>query len=518
MKMRHVAALPIVKASALGEPDAELCRVTGDSQRAGPGVSFFALQGRLTDGHRYVQAALDAGSPALFVSDAGVFSVLAAAVGSGRFGPPGSRPSVFHAQAGRAALADLVQALYAAPSERLELFGVTGTNGKATVTFLVAQMLGALGTPCGILGGLGQYLPGRVLPSSRTTPESPDIAEFLKLCLAEGVGHVAMEVSSIGIHEERTRGLRFRGAAYTNLSQDHLDYHGTMAEYRADKERLFLQYPIACAALNAEDAAAADLAQRILARRPEIPVVTFSLAGAADATADALHLTDTGTAGVVCHGGQRVPFTLPLPGRFNVSNWLAAVSLLLNSGHSLARLAAAAAGCKGAPGRMERVPLDAPFTVVVDYAHSPGALETVLAAARGFTRGRVILVFGCGGDRDRDKRPKMGAIAQRLADLAILTTDNPRGEEPRAILEQIRGGMRAPQDVRTIENRAEAIHAALDAAKAGDLVLLAGKGAETYQEIQDRKLPFDDREIARAWGRARGYGTPAPLGPAPAGT
>lgn len=516
MKMRHIAALPIIEASALGEPDAELCRVSCDSRRAGPGVSFFALQGRRADGHRYAQAALDAGAPALFVSDAGVFSDLAAASCAGGTGAPGRRPSVFLAQAGRAALADLVQALYAAPSERLRLFGVTGTNGKGTVTFLIAQMLGALGIPCAILGGLGQYLPDRVLPADRTTPEAPDIAEFLTLCLAEGIGHAAMEVSSIGIHEERTRGLRFRGAAYTNLSQDHLDYHGTMAEYRADKERLFLQYSIACAALNAEDEAAAGLAPLLRARRPEIPVVTFALGGPADATVEALRLTETGTAGVVCHGGQRAPFTLPLPGRFNVSNWLAAVSLLLNAGHSLERLAAAAVRCRGAPGRMERVPLDAPFAVVVDYAHSPAGLETVLAAARAFTRGRLILVFGCGGERDRDKRPKMGAIAQRLADLAILTTDNPRGEEPRAILEQIRGGMRAPQDAWTIENREEAIHAALDAAQAGDLVLLAGKGAETYQEIGDRKLPFDDRAIVRAWGRAKGYGAAA--GPASAGT
>jgi UDP-N-acetylmuramyl-tripeptide synthetase len=314
-----------------------------------------------------------------------------------------------------------------------------------------------------------------------------------------------MEVSSIGIQEERTRGLRFRAAAFTNLTQDHLDYHGTMAAYRACKERLFLEYPLGGAALNAEDAVAAELAARVRAERPEVPVLAFALEGPADVTVEALRLTGGGSAGLVRHGGARRPFTLPLPGRFNVSNWLAAVSLLLGAGRSLEELAAAAAHCTGAPGRLERVSLDAPFAVLVDYAHSPAALETVLAAVRPLASGRLIVLFGCGGDRDRDKRPQMGAIAERLADLVILTSDNPRGEDPREILAHIRRGMRGPRAPWVIENRAEAIAAALGAAQAGDLVLLAGKGAETYQEIQGAKLPFDDREIVRAWGQARGF-------------
>jgi UDP-N-acetylmuramoyl-L-alanyl-D-glutamate--2,6-diaminopimelate ligase len=256
--------------------------------------------------------------------------------------------------------------------------------------------------------------------------------------------------------------------------------------------------------LNADDPVAAELAPRLRAERPAVPVLTFGLAAAADVSAEAPRLTPLGTAGFVRHGDARFPFTLPLPGRFNVSNWLAAASVLLNAGHSLERVAAAAARCTGAPGRLERVPLAAPFTVLVDYAHSPDALANVLAAVRPLAPGRVIVLFGCGGDRDRDKRPQMGAIAERLADLVILTTDNPRSEDPKDILAQILGGMRGTPAPRTIVDRAEAIHAALGAARAGDLVLLAGKGAETTQEIAGRKLPFDDREVVKAWGRARG--------------
>jgi UDP-N-acetylmuramoyl-L-alanyl-D-glutamate--2,6-diaminopimelate ligase len=504
MKMRHIAELSIVKASLPGAPDNEVRRVTVASPQSGPNVAFYALPGRRTDGHRFAHAALAAGAPAAFVSDAGVFAALAESVRAGQFGPPERRPGVFHVEPGRAALAALVQALYESPSERLSLFGVTGTNGKATVTFLIAQMLGALGFPCGILGGLGRVLPGRVVPSDRTTPEAPDIAEFLALCLAEGVTHAALEISSIGLLEERTGGLRFRCAAFTNLTQDHLDYHSTMAAYRAAKERLFVEYPIGGAVLNADDPVAAELAPRLRAERPAVAVLTFGLAAAADVFAEAPRLTPLGTAGFVRHGDARFPFTLPLPGRFNVSNWLAAASVLLNAGHSLERVAAAAARCTGAPGRLERVPLAAPFTVLVDYAHSPDALANVLAAVRPLAPGRVIVLFGCGGDRDRDKRPQMGAIAERLADLVILTTDNPRSEDPKDILAQILGGMRGTPAPRTIVDRAEAIHAALGAARAGDLVLLAGKGAETTQEIAGRKLPFDDREVVKAWGRARG--------------
>src|SRR5579863_889284 len=489
MKMRQIAALPFVKSSQLGAERHQLARVSSDSRRAGPDVAFFALQGRQTDGHRFAESALAAGAPAVFVSDGGAYDALCILQRAGRFG----EQSLFWVAPGRAPLADLVRAIYEAPSERLSLYGVTGTNGKATVTFLVAQMLGTREIPCGILGGLGHYLPRRVLPAERTTPEAPDIAEFLRLCREEGVPNVTMEVSSIGIQEERTRGLHFRGAAYTNLTQDHLDYHGTMEAYRLEKERMFLEYPLDSAVLNVDDRAIAALVPRLRAERPEVPVLTYALNGAADLIVSDLQLTHTGTIGQVHFRGRNAAFNLPLPGAFNISNWLTAAGLLLHQGWTVAEVAHASSACTGAPGRLEQVPLNRPFGVLVDYAHTPDALDTVLRTLRPLTPGRLIVLFGCGGDRDRDKRPKMGAIAEQRADLVVLTTDNPRSESPAAILAEVRRGMHGSPPPLIIENRAEAIHAALDLAKPGDLVLLAGKGAETYQVVQGNKLPFDDR-------------------------
>lgn len=506
MKMRDVARLSWVEEAVLspGAGEKELRRVTSDSRKAGPETAFFALPGRTTDGHRFLEQAGEAGAPALFLSDPEVFARLAP--GFSPSGPDGAPGALFRvAQTGepRPILADLVSQLYGNPSSRVELLGVTGTNGKGTVTFLAAQTLAALGQSCGIVGGLGFLMPTAALPSERTTPESPDIAEFLARCSAEGVGTVAMEVSSIGIHQERTRGLSFRSAAYTNFTRDHLDYHGSMGVYGAEKERLFTEYALDAAVMNLDDPTVAALAGKLRERRPGVPLTTFGLLGQADLTATELGLTAAGSSGILRHGGRRLPFALPLPGAFNVSNWLAALGLLLATGRSLDTLVAAAPQLEGAPGRLERVAVGAPITVLVDYAHTPAALETVLGALRPLAPKRLAVLFGCGGDRDRLKRPHMGAVAERLADCVVLTSDNPRSEDPDAILAQVRAGMRDAERVLQIRDRQEAIHTVLDSAQPGDLVLLAGKGSETYQEIQGRKLPFDDREIVKEWSRGR---------------
>jgi UDP-N-acetylmuramoyl-L-alanyl-D-glutamate--2,6-diaminopimelate ligase len=503
MKLREIAAQSWVERSLVESGEAELERVTCDSRHAGADTAFFALPGRVHDGHRFLDAALAAGAPAVFMSDAAEFARLAEAWEAVRIAPRGRRAALFRVHAGRTALADLVQLVYGRPSEGIELLGVTGTNGKATVTYLAAQMLGAMGTPCGIVGGLGFHLPVRSFPSERTTPEAPDIADFLRLCREDRVRAVAMEVSSIGIHQERTRGLTFRAAAYTNLTQDHLDYHGTMAAYAAEKERLFREYAIGAAVLNLDDPVVAELCGRMRARRGGIPVVTFALEGAADLTVADLRLDAAGSSGTLRQAARRIPFSLVLPGAYNVSNWLAALGLLMTAGHDLEAAVAAAPHCSGAPGRLERVGTPVPFSVLVDYAHTPAALETVLRALRPLTRARLIVAFGCGGDRDPDKRPKMGAIAEKLADVVVLTSDNPRSERPQAILAEIRRGMTGGGRVLQIEDRREAIYAALDAAAPGDLVLLAGKGSEAYQEVQGRKLAFDDRDIVRQWSRER---------------
>lgn len=503
MKLREIAAQAWVERALVESGEVELERVTCDSRKAATDTAFYALPGRIHDGHGFLDAALAAGAPAVFLSDAERFARLAEAWEAGQLAPGGRRPALFRVHAGRSALADLVQQVYERPSERMHLFGVTGTNGKATVTYLAAQMLGAMGTPCGIVGGLGFHLPTRSFPSERTTPEAPDIAEFLRLCCADHVRTVAMEVSSIGIHQERTRGLSFRSAAYTNLTQDHLDYHGTMEAYAAQKERLFYEYAIGAAVLNLDDPVVAEVCSQMRIRRQEIPVVTFALEGPADLGASELRLDAAGSSGTLRQGARRIPFSLPLPGAYNVSNWLAALGLLTTAGHDLEAAVAAAPHCTGAPGRLERVATTAPFTVLVDYAHTPDALGTVLRALRDLTRARLIVAFGCGGDRDRDKRPKMGAIAETLADVVVLTSDNPRSERPEAILAEIRAGMRGTGRALQIEDRREAIYAALDEAAPGDLVLLAGKGSESYQEVRGRKLPFDDREIVRQWSRER---------------
>ncbi len=505
MRMREITRLPWVLDALVDAGEAELGRVTCDSRKAGPDTAFFALPGQKSDGHLFLAGAQAAGAPALFLSDPAVFARLAAAWRAETAHPPRQKPALLRVEPGRATLADLVARLYGSPSERVGLLGVTGTNGKATVTFLVAQTLAALDIPCGIVGGLGYFIPGRSLPSERTTPEAPDIAEFLTQCSEGHVGTVAMEVSSIGIHQERTRGLSFRAAAYTNFTQDHLDYHGTMASYREQKERLFLEYALAGAVFNRDDPVVAELCGRVRERRTEIPIVSYGLRGPADLSVTDLRLTAAGSAGTLLQGGRRLPFALTLPGAFNVSNWLAALGLLLSAGHALERVVPVAERLTGAPGRLERVPVGSPITVLVDYAHSPDALETVLRALRPLTQGRLLVAFGCGGDRDRLKRPQMGAIAERLADLAVLTSDNPRGEDPDSILAQIRGGMRNAGQALEIRDRKEAIRTLLDQARPGDMVLLAGKGSETYQEVRGRKLPFDDREVVRSWSRER-YG------------
>jgi UDP-N-acetylmuramoyl-L-alanyl-D-glutamate--2,6-diaminopimelate ligase len=341
------------------------------------------------------------------------------------------------------------------------------------------------------------------LPAERTTPESPDVAEFLVRCHADGIGTVAMEVSSIGIHQQRTRGLKFRAAAYTNFTQDHLDYHGTMEAYGAEKERLFAEYAFGAAVFNLDDPTVAALAARLRERKPAIPISTFGLRVPADLTVKDLKLTAGGSSGLLRHRGQDLRFMLPLPGAFNISNWLAALSLLMAAGHRLDECVAAARHLAGAPGRLERVSVGEPVTVLVYYAHTPDALETVLGALRPLAQGHLTVLFGCGGDRDKRKRPLMGSIAARLADRVVLTSDNPRSEDPDAILADVREGMSDGERVVQIRDRREAIGAALDAAQEGDLVLLAGKGAEIYQEIQGRKLPFDDREQVRQWSRER---------------
>ncbi len=499
MLLEQLARLPFIKRHRLPHPDVDLHALQADSRRVDLKTAFYALAGEHTDGHAYLEQARAAGAPALFLTDPAQFQAWEQRLA--REG--GSQPALLLAEPGRVVLAELSRLIYEAPDQRLELLGVTGTNGKATVTFLVAQLLAALGEACGIIGSLGLLLGSAVEATDRTTPEAPQVLDFLARCLRAGARSAAMEVSSIGIHQERTHGLHFRAAAFTNLTQDHLDYHGTMERYREQKERLFLEYAPPAAVLNVDDAAGRLLADKLGRERPEARLLTYGVAGPAQLTAEAVRFSPAGIQGRLRLGDEAHPFSVPLLGTFNLANLLAAAGLLALTGRPLARIAEMAPACRGAPGRFERVPVPGPFTVIVDYAHTPDALENVLRTARTLTQGRLAVLFGCGGERDRGKRPQMGAIAERLADLVVLSNDNPRGEDPVLILRQIRLGMQR-EPARIEPDRRAAIHWLLEQARPGDLLLIAGKGSETYQEIAGQKLPFDDREVVREWAGAGG--------------
>ena len=447
-----------------------------DSRTVGPGTVYVAVRGSQADGHRFVADAVRHGAVAVVVErpqDAGVPELV---VRDGR----------------RAALA-LGQAWYGHPGRHLTLIGVTGTNGKTTTTGLIRHLFNATGG-AGSIGTLGAFdgLDATVSSTagSLTTPGPIDLQATLAELLARGATHVAMEASSHSLDQDRLDGLSFAAAVFTNLTRDHLDYHGTMEDYLAAKLKLSSLLALnGVEVVNLDDDAWA--AMPVSARR-----VSFGLHPAADVRATQVAL-DAGGGRFRLEGRfGSADASLPLLGDFNVANALAAAATALGLGLSLDEVVSRLAASPQVPGRMERIS-DVPCIVLRDYAHTPDALERALATLRPLTRGRLIVVFGCGGDRDRGKRPLMGRIAAEGADLAIATSDNPRTEDPGAIVDDIEQGMGGVRHLRIID-RLAAIHAALEEARAGDTVLLAGKGHETYQVLGTEKVTFDEREIVRA--------------------
>ncbi len=502
MLLKDLASHPSVLETRLTDPEFDLPALHCDSRRADPDTGFLALRGQNTDGHLYLEFAREAGAPVLFVSDKDQFARL--------YSEQVPLAGLFLTEPGREALADLAGALAGHPSRSLSLLGVTGTNGKTTVIHLVSQIMEAMGKSCAMLGTLGATLRGETVSGFHTTPEAPDIQDFLRKCLQAGESRVAMEVSSHGIALERTRGLSFAAAAFTNLTQDHLDFHGAMEPYLETKFRLFLENDTKKAVVNLDDPMGGLLAKRFAGQGREANVLTFALEREAHLFLENLSTGEEGVTGTLCADGKKAPFRYPLLGRFNLSNLLAAVGLLLATGEKLEPVAAAVSECRGARGRVEKVPLDAPFTVVVDYAHTPDALKNLLRAnlprGSGKMKGKMGVLFGCGGGRDREKRPLMGGIAENHADWIVLSNDNPRGEDPHLILKEIASGMTGAVPTFNIVDRQEAIHALLDAGREGDLLVIAGKGDENYQEIDGVRHPFDDREVVRGWARQRGIG------------
>ena len=463
----------------VGDAGVEITGLAYDSRQAGPGTAFFAVPGHTSDGHAFAPFAVQAGAVAVVVER-----------------PLELEPFVVQAVVAdvRAAMAHAAVRFYDDPTSELAVVGITGTNGKTTSAFLVRHILEQSGTQTGLLGTVKRVVGGAEEPVERTTPEAIDLQAVFRQMVDAGDRACAMEVSSHALALRRSDGIRFAVAAFTNLTQDHLDFHADMEDYFQAKRRLFATGAAEQSVVNIDDPAGERLAA-------EYEAITFSAAGAEGADLRALDVRfDAGGATFLCVGRDgEAEVALPLPGRFNVENALCAIACVSVLGIALSAAAEALAGAARVPGRFEPVDAGQPFAVLVDYAHTPDSLENVLISARQITEGRLICVFGCGGDRDRDKRPLMGAIAARLADVAVVTSDNPRSEDPLAIVDEIRAGMAdATAEVEVEPDRRAAIALALAAARGGDTVLIAGKGHEQGQEFEGgRKIPFDDREVAR---------------------
>ncbi len=458
--------------------DREVSGLVCDSRRVTPGACFVAVPGEREDGARFIPDALARGASALV---------------AGRRPDPAPPIPLLCVPDARAAAARLAAAFHGRPSERLDVVGITGTKGKTTTAFLVRSVLEAAGRRCGMLGTVRYVVGDRVLPAPNTTPGPVELQGHLAEMAAGGCRAAVLEVSSHALVQRRVEGVRFRVGVFTNLAQDHLDYHRTEEAYREAKGILFrMLEPGASAAINLDDPAAGWY--RGICR---VPVVGYGLRPDADVRAEVHAVDFRGTRLTLSASGKRVDVSSRLMGLHNASNVLAAASAAVALGIDLETVRRGVEALTAVPGRLEPVEAGQDFAVMVDYAHTEASLRSVLACLRPLTKGRLICVFGCGGDRDRGKRPRMGRVAEELADLAILTSDNPRTEEPESILAEIRAGMREPDRARTIADRREAIRAAVAAAAAGDIVLIAGKGHETYQIFRDGTRPFDDREAAR---------------------
>lgn len=466
--------------SAIVNGQAEVDGVVFDSRQAGPGKCFVAVKGWKQDGHDYISSAVTQGCAAVVCQDA-------SRVPSG----------VVHAVAGdtRVALGRLAQAFHGWPARKLQTIGVTGTNGKSTVTYLVREILARTGREAALLGTISYQTGTRNRVASTTTPEPLLLAEMTSEMVSAGCSHLVMEVSSHALDQDRIAGLEFSVGAFTNLTGDHLDYHGTMADYLAAKRRLFqMLSEKAFAVINCDDPHGRDVARETAAS-----VIWYGFSQESDLRGEILSMTDREMMLRLVHGGQSVEVTSQLIGKHNAMNCLTAAGIGLAAGVGLAEIGEALETVSRIPGRLERVNEDAPYSVFVDYAHTDDALANVLTALRPVTQGRLIVVFGCGGDRDRTKRPRMGKVAAELADCLIVTSDNPRSEDPQAIIDEILTGIdngdRGRCDVQP--DRRQAISMAVSMAQRGDVILLAGKGHETYQEINGQRTDFDDVIEAR---------------------
>jgi UDP-N-acetylmuramoyl-L-alanyl-D-glutamate--2,6-diaminopimelate ligase len=484
-------------------PDVEVTAVEYDSRRVRPGALFVAMMGGTTDGNRYIAAAIKNGAVAIATDSTQAFD---------NFTVRHPEISAVEVASGRRALAALAANFYDHPERKLALSGVTGTNGKTTTAFLLDAMLNHVARKTVLVGTIEYHVAGEVLPSPHTTPESRDLLELFAAGVDRHATEAVMEVSSHALKQGRVYSLAFDVAIFTNLTRDHLDYHRTMEKYFAAKRKLFdgSDYPAPrVAVINADDSYGTPMAKA--ARQADAQVSTYGLTSA-DYHATGVKMSAAGMSFELISPQGQVSINTRLTGRVNVYNLLAASAAAAARGLSLEQIAAGAAALACVPGRFQTVAVGQPFPVVVDYAHTDDALRNLIALAREFVRpnnGRVITLFGCGGDRDRTKRPLMGRAAGEGSDFVVLTSDNPRSEDPRAILDDVLPALLETHTRYAAEvDRAAAIRIALDAAQPGDIVLLAGKGHESTQVLAGRTIPFDDAEVAAEALQALGYSNP----------
>ena len=463
--------------------DMEIPAVSYDSRRTEPGDLFVAMTGYETDGHRFIPSAVERGAACVLCERA----------------PEGTAIPYVRVASTRKALADVGGNYYGHPAGEMTMVGVTGTNGKTSTTYLLKDVLEkARGAKVGLIGTNQNMIGSEVLHTERTTPESFELQGLLRQMADAGCTHVVMEVSSHALYLDRVRGIRYAVGIFTNLTQDHLDFHGTMEAYCDAKAILFSHCDVGV--LNADNPWCGRLLQNAACR-----VVTFG-EKKGDLRAENIRLCADGIAFTAREGEISVNIAVAIPGGFMVYNTLGVLGAAKALGISCEESARVLSATAHVKGRVEPVPTDGDYAILIDYAHTPDALENVLAAVRGFAKGRVVALFGCGGDRDRTKRPKMGRIAAEKADFVVVTSDNPRTEDPGAIIQDILEGMtHTDTPYVVVENRVEAIHYAIDHAQSGDVIVLCGKGHEDYQVIGREKHHLDEREVVAEYLRFRAH-------------
>jgi len=487
--IQHVTGARVVNPG-----DAEIAGIAYDSREVKPGFLFVAMQGGTFDGHSFIDRAIGAGAVA----------ILAERELAGATVPYVVVPN------GRIAMGEIAAPFFGYPSRGIKLIGVTGTSGKTTVTHLIQSIFNASGRPAGLIGTLGARIGDELIETKHTTPESVDLQRTLAYMTGRGVEVVAMEASSHGLYQGRTLGCEFDCGVFTNIARDHLDFHGTVEAYLDAKLILFTEYPAMSAkrfiaAINADDPSA-----EAVKAATKGDVITFGIEKPADLTASNIEVTDrsvwfdmacrsVSVGADVMSPPNTAKIRLQIGGFFNVYNALAAAAAAIGMGLDVETVVEGLAAVRSVPGRFESVDCGQDFGVIVDYAHTPDELHNVLTTAKGLTKNRLIAVFGCGGDRDRGKRPIMGRIAAHLADMVVVTSDNPRSEDPESIIEMVLEGIPESERDRVIvrPDRREGIEAAIRMAVTGDVVVIAGKGHEDYQIFADRTIHFDDREVAR---------------------